>query len=163
MSDSGQEETEEVFSAHGVRFMYPRDWEFSEQSRAGELSVTVSSPGTSFWTLSLFFDRPDPRSIMEAVLDAFRDEYSELDVYPAEVRLCGRKTLARDIDFVCLELLNSAWARVFRTRDFTALVLYQAHDRELEETGEVLERITRSLECESAEQEDTEGSLFPGK
>jgi hypothetical protein len=151
MRDGSPPSLDETFAAHGVRFAYPSEWELSEQNRDGELSITVSSPHTSFWTLSLFFDRPEPADIIEAVLDAFRDEYSELDVYPSQVKLCHRQTVARDIEFVCLELLNSAWARAFQTEEFTALVLYQAYDAELIETGDVLERITRSLECDGDE------------
>ena len=139
---------DETFAAHGVQFRYPVGWEVSEQTRDGEWTVTVSSPHTSFWTLCLYDDRPDPESVLEAVLAAFREEYSEIDVYLAQARVCARTTLAVDIEFVCWELLNSAWARVFRTDEFTALVLYQGNDRELEETGEIMQRITRSLRCE---------------
>lgn len=137
----------ETFSNHGVRFDYPGDWEISEQARDGERSVTVSSPGTAFWSLSLYFDKPDPEEVMETALAAFREEYPELDAYPGRDRVCDQQTLAQDIEFVCWDLLNSAWVRVFRTEEFTALVLYQGNDRELESCGEILTRMTRSLTC----------------
>lgn len=137
------------FANHGVRFSYPKDWEVSEQSKAGERSITVSSAKTAFWTLTLFYDRPEPQEIIDTVLAAFHEEYDEMDDYAARVRLCNRKTVARDIEFVCLELLNSAWARSFHTDDCTVLVLYQTNDLELEETLPVMEAITRSLKCEA--------------
>jgi hypothetical protein len=56
--------------------------------------------------------------------------------------------VARDIDFVCLELLNSASIRAFRAREFTVLVLFQFTEGERDETGPILERITRSLWCQ---------------
>ena len=58
-----------------------------------------------------------------------------------------KKTVARDIELVALELLNSAWARSFRTEDYTVLVLYQTSDLDMEETQPVMEGITRSLKC----------------
>ena len=146
----------ETFAAHGVRFQYPPEWEVSEQQNGDELSITVSSPQTSFWTLTLFHDCPDPETIMEAVLAAFREEYAELDIYESHVRVCDLPTVAFDIEFVCLELLNSAWARVFSMDECTALILYQAYDEELAETGELLELITRSLEFDAELADDGE-------
>lgn len=136
-----------LYNAHGVRFRYPSDWELSEQWEGEQISITVSSPETAFWTLSLFQDCPEPDDIVEAVLDAFRDEYSEMDEYPSRVRVCKRPTAARDIDFVCLEVLNTACVRVFRTREYTVLVLFQWTEAEREISGPILDRITRSLAC----------------
>ncbi|MGQ0634832.1 MAG: hypothetical protein ACT4QC_09495 [Planctomycetaceae bacterium] len=137
----------ELYTAHGVQFRYPGEWQVSEQRDDGQVSITVSSPHTSFWTLTLLEGRPDPHDIVEAVVAAFRDEYEELDVYESRARVGQRKTVARDIDFVCLELLNTAKVRAFRTPGFTAMVLYQATDQELEQAGPVFEQITLSLAC----------------
>lgn len=133
------------YAAHGIRFRYSEEWELSEQEEDGRISITVSSPHTSFWTVSLFSDRPEPDDLIEAALQAFRDEYEELDVYPSKVRLCRRPTVACDIDFVCLELLNVARLRAFKAAGFTVLVLYQGNDAEMESQGPILEQITRSL------------------
>jgi hypothetical protein len=137
------------FANHGVRFKHPPDWEVTEQAKPGEMSITVSSPRTAFWTLTMFYDRPEPQEIIDTVLAAFHEEYDEMDDYPARARLCNHKTIARDIEFVCLELLNSAWARCFSTEDYTVLVLYQTNDLDLEETLPVMEAITKSLTCEA--------------
>jgi hypothetical protein len=145
---------EALYQAHGVMFRYPGEWELSEQREGEQLSITVSSPQTAFWTVSLFPDRPDPADIVAATIDAFHDEYAELDDYPSKVRLCRSPTVARDIDFVCLELLNTAGIRAFRTREFTVLVLFQLTEGERAELGPVLERITRSLTCIASLPED---------
>jgi len=136
-----------IYRSHGVMFRYPEEWELSEQREGEQISITVSSPQTAFWTVSLFPDRPDPADIVAAAIDAFREEYDELDDYPSQVRVCRRPTVARDIDFVCLELLNTAGIRAFRTRDFTVLVLFQLTEGERQDAGPVLDRITRSLAC----------------
>ena len=90
---------------------------------------------------------------METALDAFRKEYEELDIYPVSETICDRDCLARDVEFVCLELINSAFLRTFRSDHFTALILYQGTDFELEMTREQLENISLSLQCEGDELE----------
>ena len=139
---------DEIYVAHGVRFRYPDDWDLSEQQTANEVTITISSRETSFWSLTLFFDRPQPERVLETALEAFRDEYDDIDVYPAETMLCRLNNLSRDVEFVCFELINSAFLRVFCTGRFTALVFYQGTDHELEETRSVLEEISNTLQCD---------------
>src|SRR5579871_4830271 len=150
---------EALYRSNGVMFRYPGGWELSEQREGEQLSITVSSPDTAFWTVSLFPDRPDPADIIAAAIDAFHEEYDELDEYPSKVRLCRSPTVARDIDFVCLELLNTAGIRAFRARDFTVLVLFQLTEAERAELGPVLEQITRSLTCIASAAEDDAGDV----
>jgi hypothetical protein len=146
-----------TYQAHGVKFRYPSEWEVSEQKERAQFSITVSSPDTAFWTLSLFSDCPEPDDVVEAVLDAFREEYDEMDEYPANGRIGKRQSLGRDIDFVCLDSLNSAGVRAFRARQFTVMVLYQHTEAEREETGPLLEMITRSLTIRTGKPEASSG------
>ena len=134
----------ETYRGHGVEFQYPEHWELDEQESGGQISITVASPGTSFWSLSLFPGDPRPDDLVESALSAFRDEYDELDVYPTPAG-APPGAVARDLEFVCLELINSAFVRAFRVGRRTALVLYQGNDRELEQTRDALEAISRSL------------------
>ncbi len=140
---------------HGVRFEYPPDWELSEQESDQSFTVFADSEETSYWQLSLFFDHPSPGDVMESALEAYREEYEELDIYPAaaihdesEEAFSGmspREEIACEIEFVSLEMINSGSLRSFRNDLCTALVLYQGTDRELDETRSILERMTDSL------------------
>ncbi|HID21223.1 MAG TPA: hypothetical protein EYP14_02335 [Planctomycetaceae bacterium] len=143
-----------LYHAHGVRFWVPDDWTLSEQDVGHHVSINVQSPETSFWSLTLFFDRPEPRRVAEAVLQAFREEYDEIDVYPGECGVGGHEAVAHDIEFFCWELLNSAFLRVFQTQRFTALVLFQGTDTELRETRPLLDRISESLRWDDPENAD---------
>lgn len=145
-----------VFEGHGIRFEYPDDWILHEQSSPEEVTLTVQSPDTSFWSLTLIFDRPDPRRVIDSVLDTFREEYSEIDVYPSDVRLNDLPTEACELDFVCHDLIGSAFLRAVATPDFTLLVLYQGADLELDDVQPLLEKVSRSLTWES-ESDDPPG------
>jgi hypothetical protein len=139
-----------IYQAHGVRFRYPSEWELAEQHDEHQYSITVSSPTTAFWTLSLFESCPEPIDVVQTVLDAFREEYDEIDDYPASTRVGKRPTVGRDIDFVCLDRLNIAAVRAFRTRRFTAMVLFQLTEAERHDVEPILESMTRSLSCRSS-------------
>lgn len=148
------------YSAHGVHFNYPADWGLQEQSQGNEHLITVSSPETSFWSLGLFFDSPSPEHVVQTVLRALEDDYPEIDIYESQDVLLDQPAVSRDVEFVCMELLNSAWIRAFQTPHFTALLMYQSTDHELEGAEPILEAITRSLECDF-DLIDDEGRYFP--
>lgn len=140
----------ETYHGNGVEFRYPEFWELSEQRDSQQVSIAVSSPGTSFWSLSLFFERPSPGDLVDSALQAFREEYDELDVYPVAGRLGPYACEGRDVQFVCLELINTAAFRALQAGDVTLFVLYQGTDQELEETRPILEAISSSLRLEQA-------------
>jgi hypothetical protein len=144
----------EVYDRHGITFHYPADWEVSEQEQGDECLITVSGPGTSFWSVGLFRDRPSPDLVLETALAAFKDEYPDLDSYEADDELLSQPTLGYDIEFFCLELVNTARIRSFLAQDFTVLVLCQADDTELETSNRLFEEMSRSLDCELADDDD---------
>lgn len=134
-----------VFEGHGIRFEYPEDWILHEQTSPEEITLTVQSPESSFWSVTLILDRPDPRRVIETILETFREEYSEVDVYPSDVRLGDQPTESCELDFVCHDLIGSAFLRATVAPDFTMLVLYQGADLELDDTQPLLEKINNSL------------------
>lgn len=152
--------TAETYSRHGIRFDYPPEWEVQEQEQDNELLITVSSPATSFWTLGLFFDAPSPEHVLRTVINAFEEDYPELDAYQSQAVICGREAVARDLEFVCLEMLNGAWLRAVRMPSLTLLVMYQCTDYEREEFLPQLQGITQSLSCDEQAFEDSASLEF---
>ncbi len=146
----------EVYDRHGITFQYPADWEVSEQEQGDECLITVSGPGTSFWSVGLFRDRPSPDLVLETALAAFKDEYPDLDAYDADDELLSQPTMGYDIEFFCLELVNTARIRSFLAQDFTVLVLCQADDTELETSDPLFEEMSRSLNCELPDDDEDE-------
>ena len=143
---------DEFYSGHGIRFSYPPFWDVSEDRSDDQISISVESPGTSFWTITLFLQNPSPEHVLRTAVAAFQDEYEELDTYPAEATIARRRASGMNLEFVSLELINSAYLRAFRTGRYTILVMYQGTDHELEDTRAMLEEMTASLQCD----EDTE-------
>ena len=136
---------EKIYLTHGISFRYPEDWELSVQQQEQEIAIIVDSPDTSFWGLTLFFNCPRAEDVVETALRTFQEEYDEIDIYPSAAQICERRTIARDLQFVCVDLINSAFLRAFETDRFTALVLFQATDNELDKTLPLLERLCRSM------------------
>lgn len=135
------------FEGLGLRFRYPSDWELAEELGETEASVTVRSADSAFWSVTVLRERPDPDAVLAAALDAYRDEYPELDIETFSARLVGRTVPAADIDFVCLELTSRASLRALQSDRCTLLVLSQVTDADMEEHGPILEAISESLIC----------------
>lgn len=140
---------QQQFSGLGIRFRYPDEWELSEELGEDEASITVSSPESAFWSVTVMRRRPDPQEVLDTVVEVFREEYDELDVEFGQTALANRQVPAVEIDFVCLELTNTALLRSFRTGRFTVLVLAQLTDEDQDEHEETLDAISASLVCES--------------
>lgn len=147
-----------AYRGHGIQFRYPGDWIVTEDVGPDETTISVHSSGVSYWSLTLIDDAPDPSDIIDTVLGAYRGEYSDLDVYEPTSKF-RFPAVARDIDFVCLDLVNSASVMAFRTNRRTVLVVFQGTDRELELTRSVLESMTESLLCEEGLPVDEVGEV----
>lgn len=138
----------ETWQNHGLSFSYPDSWKLAEEGADDERSVTLHSPGTAFWTLILLWSRPDPEEVVDSALEAFEDEYDEVDMYEMDGTLCGQDCVATDIDFVCMEMVNTASVRAVRLESLTMMVLWQAADLELEDVRPVMDAITTSLKVQ---------------
>ena len=140
------------YQQQGVTLRYPAGWEVSEDQSDQQRMITLQTAGASFWTLTVFDDRPDPERILASVLQAFRDDYEEIDVYPIQATVLQQPATGADLDFVYLDLVNSVSIRTFQTDDLSALVLYQGPDYELEALRPQFEAVTESLAFEDAEE-----------
>ncbi len=137
------------YQQHGIRFQYPDDWELADGHDGEARTITVSSAETSFWCVSLFDETQSMESVVQAALAAFEEEYDDVDAYPAESKDASTElsdyTIAWDVEFLCLELTNTARIRATEAGGRTVLVLYQGTDHELEQTLPALQEITDSL------------------
>lgn len=137
------------YHQRGLSFDYPSNWELTEESTGDQRTITLQTAGASFWTMTIFDDRPDPERIVASVLQAFRDEYEEIDVYEVQASVQGQPAAAVDLDFVYLDLVNSVAIRAFETEAASVLVMYQGIDSEIEELRDRFNAVTESLALEA--------------
>ena len=81
----------------------------------------------------------------QAVVEAMRAEYPELEQESTYQLVDGQKVHGFDLGFYYLDLTNSALVRSFRTPVATYVVFYQAEDREFRQLEQVFAAITKSF------------------
>lgn len=134
------------YESHGVLFDYPDFWEMAEQHEPdGDIIVTVSADGTCFWTLRILPSCPAPPDVVRSCVDAFREEYEDVEESPSSQTLAEMPAHTRELNFTCFELINTAVLSSVRTMEFTLLVWWQGTDHELAETRGILDHMTGSL------------------
>jgi hypothetical protein len=135
-----------TFSRFGIRFQYPANWQLHEdQVEAWPVSLSLQSPGTAFWSLTLYRKLLPVETVAEEALAALRAEYSDLDVAVSPLTTSQGEGRAYDLNFYCLDLLIAGRLQVFDYHDHTFVILSQAEDREFDRSQLVLRAITESL------------------
>ena len=133
------------FDKLGIRFSYPDDWTLDEQNVEGGQTVAVASPGGAFWWLSIHSAQINVAEVARAVMEGLKLEYDNLDVEPVVDVFSAQEMVGYDINFYCLDLVNTAKIRGFQTTEATYTMLWQAEDREFDQVLPVFEAITTSL------------------
>ena len=110
-----------------------------------DIVVSVSSERTCFWTVRIFVDAPPPPGVVQSCLAAFGEEYDDCEVTSVHSRLVEMPAFGRDVQFSCLDFLNTVALRSVRTTCFTLLVWWQGTDDEVAEYQNLLEQMTQSL------------------
>ncbi len=135
-----------VYENRGIHFQFPENWAVDEEDGLEEsTTVNVISPGGAFWSIAVHPCHEDPADLAEAAVAAMRAEYDGLDAEPASEWIADQHLTGYDLNFIWLDLTNTALVRGFRTDRGTYLVLCQAEDREFEQVAIVFRAITTSL------------------
>jgi len=130
----------------GISFQYPDNWTLDEEDAvAGRDSVTVYSPGGSFWSMAIHPRFADPRQLAEAALDAMKQEYKELEVAEVSESVGDHELIGYDLNFYYLDLTNTAKIRCVRADQQTLTVFCQGEDREFDQIRIVFQAMTVSL------------------
>lgn len=138
------------FDQFGIHFQYPDNWTLeADEMLRGRGAVTVYTPGGGFWSVTIHEPGDDPDELVDAVVDAMRKVYDELDTEETLETIEGRSVKRCEINFYCLDLTNTALVRVFQTPRANFVVVCQAEDREFAELAQVFAAMTVSLLKES--------------
>lgn len=139
-----------TYQKHGLRFEYPAEWQLSEETQEATVNIHLQTPGLAFWTLTLMPTTAGVEDVVDAAVAAFEEEYEQVDRYDRSVEFDGIRTAGCDLDFVCLDLVNSASVRAIAFAESTALILFQGEDREWSDLREQFEAVTSSVLVDSA-------------
>lgn len=134
------------YSNFGLTFRYPADWSIvDEEKTAWPRRVSVQSPDSAFWELQVYPSDYSPAELTADTLDAFCEEYDDVDSEPFSEQVQEHEIVGYDLDFFCLDLMVTCRVRSFSLAGRTLLLICQAESREFEDQHDVLEAITRSL------------------
>ncbi|MBM3992784.1 MAG: hypothetical protein FJ303_01300 [Planctomycetes bacterium] len=139
------------FQADGIRFQYPTSWRLTREEAESGWNVTVQSPSTAFFLLTLDTDMPQVEQVAETVLEALRSEYPGLEAETALESIAGQPALGHDIRFFSLDLTNTCRTRVLYSEAGTILLMCQANDLDLDDVEPVFRAICASVRVDEAE------------
>ena len=135
-----------IYDKLGIRFQYPENWRLEEdEALAGNNAISVYSPSTAFWSVTIHSRFEDQQRLLDTVLAAMREEYDHLEAEPVEEKLGDYEVTGYDLHFYCLDLTNTCWVRCCTTDRGTFLLLAQAEDREFDHYSPVFQAITHTL------------------
>ncbi len=136
-----------TYDDHGVRFEYPKDWALEVTEDGALATVDLQHPeGVAFVLVSVDLTCPDSGEVADSVLETMREEYPDLDADPTEEIVDDRFISGYDVQFLSLDLSNTARIRCFRTLHRTILVFGQWTDILDTEISDLPESIIHSIE-----------------
>ena len=145
-----------VYDRSGICFPYPENWVVREEElQEWPRSVVAESPSGAFWSLHVYPEERDCRTLAAEVAGVMRTEYDSLESLPPTdtamlEEIVDSEVAGEDMTFYCLDFLVAARVRCFRAQGKTYVTLSQAEDREFESLNQVFLAMTigmlRSLE-----------------
>jgi len=136
------------FDEGGIRFQYPENWQLEREEHDNGWTVSVQSPSTAFFLLTVNGEGIPPEQMADTILEAMRADYPDLEADERIEALAGQPSFGHDMHFTSLDLTNTCWTRSLYCPEGTALVMWQTDDLELETNEPVLRAMCASLEVD---------------
>lgn len=141
-----------IYDKQGIRIAYPENWQLSEEeSPEATVQITIASPETAFWTVAIYPGLQDLEDLANQVVQALLAEYPDLEINPIKETVGDQTLIGCDLNFICLDLSNTAQVRVCHRDDASLLLFSQAEDGELEKAALIFEAMSESLLSSSLE------------
>lgn len=135
-----------VYDKSGLYIAYPENWTLEEATDSGaRVELTIASPNTAFLTLAQYPGQLDTDELADQAVAALRAEYPDLESIRGGESYGDHRLSGFDVNFICLDLTNTAFVRAGHWGASTLLVLAQTEDRELPTVEPVFKAILTSL------------------
>ncbi len=140
-----------TFERDRIVIRYPTNWTVDEAAdpESGGWTVTVSSPDTAFFMMSLQPDARDPGDLADQTLDALKGEYKELDSEEVMETICGQPAIGFNADFLTVDTATNCRVRCMDTFAGPLLLLTQVSEYDREQNEPVLTAIIKSLDVDA--------------
>lgn len=134
------------YDHHGLSFQFPENWKLDEETvEDGSPSVWLYPPGGGFWSVTMYGSDVDAQWATQQTLDTMRGEYPDLDVDSRVETIAGQKLAGYEMNFVCLDMVNTARVLCLEDDRGTLVILEQAEDQDWENLADVYTAVTTSL------------------
>ena len=135
-----------TYQQHGIELLYPDNWKVvDEQPLSDPPAVTLQSPGTGYWNLTIYPDSQNPDHLTTETVDAMREEYDSIEIEPIECSFGKQLASGFQMEFYYLDFLVRAHTISLRVESQTLLFVYQAEDREFKELEPIFAALVISL------------------
>lgn len=144
MTDTPSAQLDQQYQQGNLNFQYPGYWQLEEFASPEEQSATILTDSTSFWMVSVIRNVDDVEQVLESALAAFEEEYEDLDIYERQDGFLPG-WVRQELEFQYQDLVSSVVLQARLREDHVLLVLYQGHDRDLEEYRYTFDQMTATL------------------
>ena len=135
-----------TYQQNGIELLYPDNWKVvDEQPLSDPPTVTLQSPGTGYWNLTIYPDSQEPEDLTAETVNAMREEYDPIEVEPVECSFGNQLAGGYQMEFYCLDFIVKARTIALRTTSQTLLFVYQAEDREFKELEPIFAALVVSV------------------
>jgi hypothetical protein len=141
----------QTFERDRISIRYPDDWtaEAAEDPESGGWAVTVSSPETAFFMMSLQPDANDSGDLSDQTLAAMKGEYKEFDAEEVMETICGLPAIGFNADFLTVDTAILCRVRCLNTFAGPLLLLSQVSEYDRDRNDPELRAIVASLDVEA--------------
>ena len=140
------------YDRDGFAFQYPDNWVLEEDPSDGlPRTVSVTAESGAFWSLSIYDDGTPPAILQQQTIEALSQEYEGVETDELEIELMTQQVDATDLQFYCLDFLIHARLIPIARGNYSALLIWQAEDREFDQLETVFQAITISMISETRE------------
>ena len=135
-----------IYDKLGIRLVYAEGWKVTEDELDAEpRTLSIESPSGGFWELMLYSDLRDGDELTGEALSVLGEEYENLETSAYTTEFVDVAASGLDIYFYHLDLLIHTRIMTAPFGDKTALLLWQAEDRDFDALEPVFRAMATTL------------------